>query len=92
MRSPWSLVPLGALVLLMVGYGVNRIRTVGGEGDGFLLAGAGLVIAGIFTCLSVLGKEDKKADAENRAAWEKLLDRRDARRRELDDLDDKEAD
>jgi len=70
----WKWVPLPALILLLTVYGVARIRESGGSGDGYLTAGAGLVLVGVFVTLTILGRD--RENEPDKAFWEKVLDRR----------------
>jgi hypothetical protein len=67
-------VPLPALIVLLTAYGVVRIRESGGTGDGYLMAGAGLVLTGVFVTLTILGRDGE--NEPDKAFWEKVLDRR----------------
>lgn len=56
----WSRLPLASLVLLAGVVGVVQLREQAGTEAGYLMAGACLVLAGVFSCLEVMRYKEER--------------------------------
>ena len=62
----WSRLPLASLVLLAGTIGIIQLREEAGTEAGYLMAGACLVLSGVFSCMEILRYKDDREERERK--------------------------